>query len=151
MGAVEAATGDRARLIGVDPNYDFPSRDVNSLAAGPRQTLPPAVFEPGRWLHLKEIGELQEEPVFRSAEAGPSELAGISQGTAIPGEEYGAGIGLLTTALLNPLPLVDPVSTSAPSDCTPNGFTAKTVAWRPSLKVLTRIWMLSSASIRSQR
>ncbi len=31
----------------------------------------------------------------------------------------------MTTALLNPFPLVDPVSTSAPSDCTPNGFTAK--------------------------
>ena len=51
---------------------------------------------------------------------------------------------------MNPFPEVEPVSTSAPSDWTPYGFTAKTVAWRPSLKVLSRIWTWSSAPIRSR-
>ena len=35
----------------------------------------------------------------------------------------------MTTALLKPLPLVAPVSTNAPSDCTPNGLTEKTVKY----------------------
>ena len=51
---------------------------------------------------------------------------------------------------MNPLPLVEPVSTSAPSDCTPSGFTPNTDACRPSSKVPSRIWTLSSAPILSR-
>ena len=61
-----------------------------------------------------------------------------------------SAVSRLTTALLKPLPLVDPVSTRAPSDWTPNGLTAKTDACRPSSKVPSRIWTKSSAPILSR-
>jgi len=42
------------------------------------------------------------------------------------------------------------VSTSTPSICTPNGLTPNTIAWRPSLKVPSSSWMLSSLAMLSR-
>ena len=62
---------------------------------------PPCLHRSGRMstcLHAKQVAHLEEESVVRPVETGAQRIVGVdrvAQGTAVAGEEYGAGIRLV--------------------------------------------------------